>query len=538
MARVRGSLLLLAAGLLIAALSATMTDALAGDEIVLRRGNAAEPESLDPVRSDTENASRIEWDLFEGLVTLDPDDRPQPAAAESWTISPDGLTYTFKIRPGATWSDGSPLTAEDFAYSLRRAVDPAVASSYAYMLFPIVNAEEIVQGKIKDLTKLGVEAPDPRTLMLHLKQPTPYLITALGHHTFMPVKKANVEKFGMSFTQPGNLVSNGPFTLAEWTPQAQVVVVKNPKYWDAANVHIDKVIFYPISSATEEFNRYRAGELDITYIIPNSQIDQIRKTMPDEMHIDPQFDLHFLGFNVTKPPFAGNPKLRQALSMVIDREAIVDKLIRDGSPSTYSAVPPLGAPGYHPAKLSWMGLSMSERIAKAKTLYAEAGYGPDHPLTVELRLQTDEDARKVVIAVASMWQTALGVKTSIVNEEFKVLVAHRHEKQVTQVFFDAWVGDYPDATTFLELFTSHSGENDPGYANPAFDALMDEAAKTADQPHRMDLMEKAEAMFLEDNAIIPTYNRASPYLMKPYVKGYRINPCGYTYSKDVSIAPH
>jgi oligopeptide transport system substrate-binding protein len=512
--------------------------AFADDGVVLRRGNGAEPESLDPARSDTVNASRIQDDLFEGLVILDADDRPQPGAAESWTVSADGLTYDFKLRAGLQWSDGSPLTAEDFVYSFRRVVDPATASSYAYIFFSFQNAEEIVEGKIKDLSKLGVQAVDPRTLRIQLRRPTPFLLAELAHTKFMPVKRSDVEKYGAAFTQPGNLISNGAFILEEWTPQARIVLAKNSKYWDAANVHIDKVIFYPISSPNEELNRYRAGELDITYIVPNAQIDTLRKTLGPELHRNTQFELHYLGFNLTKPPFAGNPKLRQALSMTIDRETLAEKLLKDGSPVAYSVVPAAGDPNYVPRKLSWSSLPMAERLTKAKALYAEAGYGPDRPLAVEMRMTTSEDARKAAIAIASMWQTALGVKTTLIGEEFKMLVAHRHEKQITQVFADAWVGDYPDATTFLDLFTSGSGENDPGYANPKFDALIAEAAKTLDVAQRAALLQQAETLLLEDNAIIPTFNHVESFLVKPYVTGYSPNPCSYTYSKTVTMLPH
>ncbi|WP_158240755.1 peptide ABC transporter substrate-binding protein [Telmatospirillum siberiense] len=527
----------LAMGVILAFLSVG-SSSYAGGEVVLRRGNAAEPESLDPARSDTVNAGRIQDDLFEGLVVLDPEDRPLPGAAESWTVSADGLTYSFTLRAGLSWSDGSPLTAEDFVYSFRRVVDPATASSYAYIFFAFQNAEEIVQGKIKDPSRLGVEAVDPRTLRIHLKRPTPYLLAELAHAKFMPVKKANVEKFGAAFTQPGNLVSNGAFILEEWTPQARVVLAKNPKYWDAANVHIDKVIFYPITSPNEELNRYRAGELDITYAVPNAQAESLRKTAGEEFRSNVQFESSYLGFNLTKPPFAGNPKLRQALSMTIDREMLAEKLLKVGSIPAYGIVPPVGDPAYKAQRVSWASLSQAERVAKAKILYAEAGYGPDHPLSVELRLTTSEDARKVAIAIASMWQTALGVKTSLVTEEFKMLVAHRHEKQVTQVFADAWVGDYPDATTFLDLFTTGSGENDPGYANPKFDALIAEAGKTLDTARRAELLQQAETLLLEDAAIAPTFNHVELFLAKPYVKNYRPNPCGYTYSKAVTILPH
>lgn len=526
----------LALGLVLATLTAD--PAWAADEVVLRRGNATEPESLDPARSDTLNAGRIQDDLFEGLVVLDPEDRPLPGAAESWTVSSDGLTYTFTLRSDLVWSDGSPLTAEDFVYSFRRVVDPATASSYAYIYYAFANAEEIVQGKIKDLAKLGVEAPDGRTLRIHLRRPTPYLLAELAHAKFMPVKKANVEKFGAAFTQPGNLVSNGAFILEEWTPQARVVLRRNPKYWDAANVRIDKVIYYPITSPNEELNRYRAGELDVTYGVPITQIDSLRKSAGAELMSVVQFETGYLGFNLTKPPFAGNQKLRQALSMTIDRETLAEKLLKDGSVPAYGIVPPKGDPAYKGYRASWAALSQADRVAKARELYAEAGYGPDHPLTVELRLTTSEDARKVAIAMASMWQTALGVKTSLVTEEFKMLVAHRHEKQVTQVFANAWIGDYPDATTFLDLFTSGAGENDSGYANPKFDALIDEAGRTLDVAHRADLLARAEGLLIEDAAVAPTFNHVELFLVKPYVGNYRPNPCGYVYSKNVTIAPH
>jgi oligopeptide transport system substrate-binding protein len=401
-----------------------------------------------------------------------------------------------------------------------------------------LNAEEIVKGTIKDLSQLGVEASDLRTLRIRLARPTPYFLAVLAHAKFMPVKRANVEKFGAGFTQPGNLVSNGAFLLEEWTPQARIVLAKNPRYWDASNVHLDKVIFYPISSPNEELNRYRAGELDITDTVPNAQVETLRKTMGQELRVNAQFEANYIGFNLTKPPFADNPKLRQALSMAIDREMIVEKLIRDGSTVAYSIVPPVGDPAYKPWKVSWSSLPQAERIAKAKALYAEAGYGPDHPLTVELRMTTNEDARKVAIAIASMLQTTLGVKTSLIGEEFKMLVAHRHEKQVTQLFFDAWVGDYPDATTFLDLFTSGAGENDPGYANPKFDALISEAGKTLDATRRSALLQQAETLLLEENALIPMYNRVELFLINPYVQGYHPNPCSYTYSKTVTILPH
>ena len=522
---------------------ASLVVALAPDagaaEQVLRRGNGSEPESLDPAKVESVPASRILNDLFEGLITLDASDRPVPAAAQSWQVSPDGLVYTFHLRPGLQWSDGSPVTAEDFAYGIRRVVDPATQSASAFLTFPIRNAEAIVQGRIKDLSQLGVEAVDAATLRFTLVRPTPYWVAAMSHPIFLPVKRALVEKYGASFTQPGKLVSNGPFMMQDWTPQSRLVLVKNPKFHDAAQVHLDKVIFQPIESEAEEFSRYRAGELDVTYFMPSQQADLIRQNMAAELRSEPSLTMDYLAFNMRNPLFAKDGRLRQALSMVIDRQALVDKTVKTGAPVEYSVVPSVGLPGYIDQSADWAWLPMADKIATARELFQQAGYSIDKPLQVELRILASDNTRKIANAVAGMWQAALGIRTSIVAEDFNSLIEHRHKQGADlQVFWYAWAADYPDPTTFLDLFTSGAPENDTGYANPAYDKLIVEAERTADDYRRAGLLQDAEEILVHDNPVIPLYARAQPYLMKPWVRGYHIDPCGLTYDREVIILPH
>jgi oligopeptide transport system substrate-binding protein len=528
------------AGLVIlASLAATLAfPALAG-EVVLRRGNGSEPESLDPAKVESVPATRILGDLYEGLVTLDTSDRPVPAAAQSWQVSTDGLVYIFHLRPGLQWSDGSPLTAADFVYGIRRVVDPASQSSSTFLTFPIKNAQALAEGKLKDFSRLGVEAVDATTLRFTLVRPTPYWVAAMSHPKFLPVKRAEVEKYGAAFAQPGRLVSNGPFMLQDWTPQSRVVLVKNPKFHDASQVHLDKVIFQPIDSESEEFNRYRAGELDITYGMPSQQADLIRQNMASELRSEPTLIMDYLGFNLNRPPFSTQAGLRQALSMVIDRQALVDKTLKTGAPIEYSVVPSVGLPGYIDQSADWAWLPMADKIETARELYNAAGYSADKPLQLELRIPTGDNTRKIAIAIAGMWQSALGVKTSIVAEDFNALIEHRHRHSADlQVFWYAWTADYPDATTFLDLFTGGSPENDTAYANPAYDKLIAEAESTADDYRRAGLLQDAEELLVQDNPVMPLEARAQPYLVKPWVRGYHIDPCGLTYDRDVTVLPH
>ena len=523
--------------LLILSILSLLTLPAYADDQVLRLGNGAEPGTLDPALADLNPDLQILHDLFEGLVTIGPAGEALPGQAESWTISPDGMTYRFTLRPGLAWSNGAPLTAEDFAWSWRRMVDPRTGSKYGFPFYPIVNAERIVTGAEPDPNALGVRALDDRTLEVRLKAPTGFFLKLAGAPGFMPAYRPAVEKYGAQYTRPGNLVSNGAFMLSEWTPQSRIVAVRNPHYWDAAAVKLDKVEYLPIENQNEELKRYRAGEIDETYDVPSDQLDFVRAELPKDLRITPFMGTYYLGFNLTRPPFKHNLKLRQAINLVIDREANVARITKAGEIPAYGWVPP-GIEGYAPQSFDWKDEPMAARIAKARELYAEAGYGPSKPLVLELRYNTSENHKKIMIAVAAMLKQALGIQVELVNQEFKVFAEARKAKRETQLFRDGWTADYPDANNFAELLLTDAGLNDSGYANPAYDALVHQAQLTVEPGARNALLQQAERLVLQDEPLAPIFTYTLKRLVKPYVRGYTLNILGFYYAKEVSIDPH
>lgn len=503
---------------------------------VLRRGNGTEPTTLDPQKAESVTDFNILEDLFEGLIAEGPKGELLPGVAESWEKSADGMVYTFHLRPAAKWSNDEPLTAEDFVYGIRRAVDPAVGGQYGFVLYPLRNAKEITAGKAKPDT-LGVEALDAHTLRLTLRAPTPYILGLLTHPATYPAYRPSIEKYGSQFTHPGHLVSDGAYRLKGWIPQSKVVLEKNPNYWNAAQVRITRVEFEPIESSNSELNRYRSGSLDMTEGVPLEQFDWVKQNLGAELHSAPYIGTSALGFNLTRPPFKGNLKLRHALSLAIDRDILVKKVTRGGEIPAYSWVPPSVA-GYDPQAPGVAELSQATRVALAKKLYAEAGYGPDKPLDVEIRYNTNENNKLVVIAIAAMWKQALGVNVTLINEEFKVFLENRRLKKVTQVFREGWIGDYNDANTFLELWRSDSGLNDTGYADPHYDALVEKAGHTGDLAKRKALFENAERIMLADQPIMPLWFYVSRHLVKPYVLGYADNVEDHHPTRWLSLARH
>lgn len=501
----------------------------------LRIGNGAEPESLDPQRAESSASGNIVNDLFEGLTTLNPAGEVVPGAAERWQIGADGLHYTFFLRPQARWSNGDPVTAEDFVFALRRAVDPATGASFAQLLAPIAGADEILSGRARP-ESLGVEAPDPLTLKIRLKSPTPYFLGLLGFRISFPVHRPSLAAHGAQFTRPGRLVGNGAYRLREWTVHSHILLERNEHYWDAAHTAVGLVRYIPTVDADAELKRYRAGGLDVTYTVPLLQAPALRAGFGAELRVAPLLGLYYYGFNLTRPPFRDNPKLRQALTMSLDREIIVEKVMNGLATPAYSWVPP-GTADYTPQVPEWAGWPQARRLAEARRLYAEAGYTAQKPAEFELRYATQPDARRIATVMAAMWKQALGARVRLINEEQKVFINNVALMQVTQLFRDSWIADYNDASSFTDLLHSAHGVNDMGYAQPRYDELLAQAAREPDRGRRRALLEEAERVALADYPVIPVYFYVSKHLVKPRVQNWQGNVLDLHLSRHLRLAP-
>ena len=459
-----------------------------------------------------------------------------PGLAEKWEISANGLDYTFHLRAEARWPNGDAVTADDFVAGLRRGADPATGSSYSEILAPIANAAAVTAGKLPP-AQLGVDAVDAVTLHIRLKAPAPYFLGLLSHSTTYPIHRPSLATYGAGFARAGKLVSNGAYALSEWVVQSQVTLKRNPYYWDNAHTTIDQVIYYPTEDLNTELKRYRTGELDYTYEIPLVQANWIRQTFGSQLRIATYAGTYYYGYNLTRPPFKDNVKLREALALAIDRELIVNKVMNGVAMPAYGWVPP-GMWNYTPQVPAWAHWTREQRIAQARKLYAEAGYTPDHPAQVEVRYNTHEDHKRIAVVIAAMWKQHLGVETTLVNEEFKVFLNNRKLKRVTQAFRSSWIADYNDASAFADILRSTHGQNDSGYVSASYDALLAQIGAEPDMVRRRELLEQAERQVLTDWPVLPIYYYVSKHLVKPYVQGWEDNILDYHYSKDLRLAAH
>jgi oligopeptide transport system substrate-binding protein len=515
--------------------TAPLRDDVLAAEQVLHRGNLTEPTSLDPHKGDGTPSSNVQRDLFEGLVIPAADGSLVPGAAERWEISEDGKTYRFFLREEGRWSNGDAVTADDFVFGLRRSADPATLSNYSMILSPIENADAVISGA-EPPASLAVVAEDERTLVIRLKAPTPYFIELLTHSTTYPLHEPSLREHGSRFARPGNLVGNGAFVLDEWVVQSHIKLSKSPTYWDRDKVRLETVFYYPIENLNTELKLYRASELDWTDSLPYQQLAWVRKNLPDELHIDPYLGVYYFGFNTSRPPFEGNPGLRQALSMAIDREIITDKVTGAGEIPAYGWVPPL--PGYEGQKPDWALMTVEDRLAEARRLYAQAGYGPDKPLEVEIRYNTSENHKRISLAVAAMWKKELGVKATLINQEFKVFLDTRKQKKDTQVFRAAWIGDYRDPFNFLEILHSGHGQNDTGYVSPEYDAFMRRSMSEPEAEARRLILEEAERLLLDDQPVMPIFFYVNRRVVKPWVRGWQSNLLDFHPSQHFYILEH
>lgn len=481
--------------------------------------NGAEPESLDPHKVSGVPESDILRQMLVGLTGTDNDGNTVPALAESWE-SPDNKVWTFRLRD-AKWSNGDPITAEDFVYSLRRVTDPATASPYATYTedAKIAGAADIVAGKTKPET-LGVKAIDAKTLEITLTEPVPYFPDMMVHTPMRPVHKATVEKFGEKWTLPENAVVSGPYKLKEWQVNSQIVLERNPAYYDNEKTTINKATFLPISSQSTDVSRYKAGEIDLTRNdLPTEQFKSLKQELGDQVRVLPYLCTYYYEFNFTKAPF-DDVRVRKALQLSLDRETMVEKVIGRGETAAYQFTPPAtqGIKNFEPEWKSW---DKAKRIAEAKKLLNEAGYSESKPLKFELLYNTSENHKKNAVAAAALWKDALGfVDITLSNQEWKTYLDTRRTQKY-QMARAGWCADYNEASTFLNMFKAGSSSNYGKYSSSEFDHLLAQTLKAETSPEqRSNLYAQAEAQLDKEAAGVFVYHYANARLVKPYIAGY------------------
>lgn len=488
------------------------------DTSTLNRGIVVEPESLDAHKAKSIQAADVLRDIGEGLLSYTETGELTGGVAERWEMSDDGLAYTFYLRPEAKWSNGDALIAAHFEFGLERLVAPETAAFYAQFL----------------PTMSGVDAVDDRTLVIALQQPAPYLLSLLTHPATFPMHPGAIAKHGDKFARPGNLLSNGAYVLEDWIPGSLITLQRNEHYWNNGATAIDTVRHHVVVQAATELARYRSGEIDITGTIPPDSIAMVQEELPDQVRLSPSLGIYYYGFNLSRPPFKDNLKLRQALSMAIDRELLVKEWTGRGEAPAYGWVPP-GVDNYTPASPGYAKLTQTERNQLAQRLYLEAGYSRDNPLQVEVRYNTADTEQKVALAVQAMWRGVLGVEATIINEEFQVLQSNISDREITQVFRSSWSGDYNDALTFLGIMQSDNVLNQTGYASTRYDALMQQAATQPEPGKRRRLLEEAERTMLAGHPAIPLYFYVSKHMVSPRVDGWGDNVLNYHYSQHLSL---
>lgn len=504
-----------AAALLFASLSAAAADA------VLDRGNGPEPTTLDVHRGSEVNAQNILTDLYEGLVTFAADGRIVPGMAERWDVSADGLIWTFHLRDGLRWSNGDGLDAAQFVASMQRALDPETAAPLAPLFASIRNAPAVMRGE-QPTTALGIRAPDTRTVVIELTQPTA-LLERLVLPIAAPIHLPTLMQHGAQHTRPGKQVGNGAYRLVEWTPQASLLLERNPHFHTASQVAIDRVRFHVTEDASTEQKRFVAGDLDLTEVVPPGRLDRLRERFGSQLRISPYLGSFYFGYNLRRAPFAAQPKLRRALSLAIDRDLLTRYITALGETPAYSLVPPemFGNAAIVPPDAS---KSQAERVAEAQRLYAEAGYTRATPLDVELRYNTSTPHRRLALAVAAMWREQLGVRTRLVNEEWKVFVQNRRIGRLTEVFRGGWIADVDDPLSFLEAFDGPSPTHWTGYVDANFSRQLAAARATPNARLRLRRYAEAESLLMQSQPILPVYFYVSKHLVRDEVEGYVANP--------------
>ncbi|MDN3697990.1 ABC transporter substrate-binding protein [Vibrio clamense] len=531
--------LLLGASMAVAATSTTTfaADVPAGTKLAkvqeLVRGNGTEVASLDPHKTEGVPESHVIRDLLEGLVNQDANGKTIPGVAERWETE-DNKKFTFYLRKDAKWSNGDPVTADDFVYSFQRAVDPNTASPYSWYLemTTMVNASDIIAGK-KDKSTLGVKAIDANTFEVTLESPVPYFVMMMGHTTVKPVHKATVEKYGDKWTKPENFVGNGAFTVGNWVVNERIELVRNEKYWDNANTVLTKVTYLPIENQVAEMNRFLSGEIDFTSSLPNEHFRRLQKEHSESVAIKGNLCTYYYNFNTHKPPF-DDVRVRKAISYTIDRDIVANAILGQGQKPAYFLTPEIVA-NFSPETPDYGKLSQKERNAKAKALLEEAGYNKSNPLKFTLLYNTSENHKKIAVAIGSMWKKNLGVDVVLENQEWKTYLETKKQGDF-EAARAGWCGDYNEASTFTSLMEGKNTTGGIHYKSAEYDKLTADAIRATSEEERKELYYAQEALLTKDMPIAPIYQYVTARLVNPHVGGYAENNAeDKLYSKDMYI---
>lgn len=495
--------------------------------VTLNLHNGGDPRTLDPVKQSGNWEDRPISDCIEGLMTIDASGDPIAGQAASFEVSEDGLTYTFTLRDGITWSNGDPVTAQDFVTGFERLLNPATAAEYAYLSGFIAGATDYNSGTTTDFSTVGIKAPDDKTVVYTLNAPTPYFLGALTHPSLYPAPTKVVEANGEDWSSVANIACNGPFKIVEWIPGSYVRSEKNASYYDAANVQIDEVFYHILEDNAAALNRYRAGEFDMLSDFPTDQFQLLQEQYPGEAHVAPILAVYYYVMNQTIEPL-NDPEVRKALSMAIHRDVIGSEILGTGDLPAYSWVPP-GTANYEGAVYTadWQDLPYEEKVAQAAAIMASKGYTADAPLELQLRYNTNDNHRRIAVAISAMWE-AIGVKVNLFDAETGV---HYDALQAGdfQVGRAGWIMDYNDPSNMLDLLktgtpqpdgTINWGNNYGRWSNAEFDSLLAQAATELDLAKRAALMQQAEKIAMDDFASIPIYDYVSKWVVSPKIGGF------------------
>ena len=502
------------------------------DASTLQRGNGSEPDTLDPHKASGTWENNIIGDMFLGLMTEDAAAMPAPGAAESYTVSADGLVYTFKIRDHK-WSDGMPVTAHDFVYAFRRIANPKTAAQYVAILYPIKNMQQAAEGKLPP-DHIGIRAIDDRTLEMTFNYQVPYLTQLLTHYAAFPVPRHVVEKYGDEWIMPQNAVSNGPYKLAQWLSNDHVHLVKNPHFYAHDDVAIRNIYFYPTQDGSAAVKRFRGGEFDVlTDTLAPQQVQWLRSKMPHEMHVNLYMLTQYVQFNLQRKPF-DDVRVRKALSLAIDREIMCRDVLRGGEAPAYAFIPP-GTSGYAGrAELPFKPVPPAERVAMACRLLSQAGYGPDRPLAFDYNTMNTSDAKIVAVTLQEMWHE-VGCQVRIIPSESQIQYDIMRKRDFA-VGWAGWVADYRDPKDFLFLLQSSTTDLNYGaYRNPLYDSLIDQSDQTRDPAERAAILQRAEQIMLDDVPIAPVYFGVTRDLVSRQVKGWVDNNVNINRTRYLSL---